>query len=65
MQNMFSVNQDDWRKYVSVHMATAHPMKEPDGTVYNMGTHVSAHSSYKIIKIPPPQPGDVSLLTKY
>ena len=44
-------------------MATAHPMIQPDGTTYNMGTHVSTHSSYKIIKIPPPQPGKVSLYT--
>ncbi|XP_053125224.1 carotenoid-cleaving dioxygenase, mitochondrial isoform X2 [Hemicordylus capensis] len=44
----------NWRKYIAVNGATAHPHYEPDGTAYNMGNSYGKHgSNYNIIKIPP------------
>ncbi|XP_071808797.1 carotenoid-cleaving dioxygenase, mitochondrial-like [Asterias amurensis] len=42
---------------VAVHTATAHPHMDPDGTVYNMGSHFAKKTMYNIIKVPPPEPG--------
>ncbi|KAJ8021498.1 Beta,beta-carotene 9',10'-oxygenase [Holothuria leucospilota] len=49
-------HQHDIRKYVAVHIATAHPHYGNDQTVYNMGSSYGGQSFYNIIKIPPPNP---------
>ncbi|XP_047449236.1 beta-carotene oxygenase 2b [Mugil cephalus] len=44
----------DWRKFIAVNGATAHPHTEPDGTTYNMGnSYTSKGAYYNIIKVPP------------
>ncbi|XP_003977539.1 retinal Mueller cells isomerohydrolase [Takifugu rubripes] len=45
----------DLSKYVSVNGITAHPHKDPDGTVYNIGNCFGKNMSlaYNIVKIPP------------
>uniref|UniRef100_A0A8D0H342 Carotenoid-cleaving dioxygenase, mitochondrial n=1 Tax=Sphenodon punctatus TaxID=8508 RepID=A0A8D0H342_SPHPU len=44
----------NWRNYVAVNGATAHPHYEPDGTAYNMGNSYGSHgSNYNIIRVPP------------
>ncbi|XP_069470373.1 carotenoid-cleaving dioxygenase, mitochondrial-like isoform X2 [Ambystoma mexicanum] len=44
----------EWRKFIAVNGATAHPHYDPDGTVYNMGNSYGKHgSSYNIIRVPP------------
>ncbi|XP_061448268.1 carotenoid-cleaving dioxygenase, mitochondrial [Rhineura floridana] len=44
----------NWRKYVAVNGATAHPHYDPDGTAYNMGNSFGKHgTNYNIIRIPP------------
>ena len=59
---MSTVSWCDWQvdisKIVAVHLATAHPLVDLDGTTYNMGTHFGKVTSYKIIKFPPTEAGD-------
>lgn len=55
--------QVDLSKYLSVNGVTAHPHKDPDGTVYNIGNCFGKNMSlaYNIIKIPPAQKGGVPM----
>ncbi|XP_004646420.2 beta,beta-carotene 9',10'-oxygenase isoform X2 [Octodon degus] len=44
----------DWRKFIAVNGATAHPHYDPDGTVYNMGNSYGPQGSYyNVIRVPP------------
>ena len=47
-------------KYVAVHMATAHPHVDEDGTVYNLGTNFAGAKgpAYSIVKFPPKKVSD-------
>ncbi|XP_048255587.1 retinoid isomerohydrolase-like [Haliotis rufescens] len=38
---------------VALHVATAHPHTDSDGTMYNLGTSFNHKQAYNIIKIPP------------
>lgn len=53
----------DLSKYLSVNGVTAHPHKDPDGTVYNIGNCFGKNMSlaYNIVKIPPAQTGRVHI----
>lgn len=53
--------QVDLSKYLSVNGVTAHPHKDADGTVYNVGNCFGKNMSlaYNIVKIPPAQNGPV------
>ncbi|XP_046576703.1 beta,beta-carotene 15,15'-dioxygenase-like [Haliotis rubra] len=44
-------------KLVAVHIATAHPHTDPDGTMYNLGTSFNHKQAYNIVKIPPQENG--------
>lgn len=35
--------QVDWRKFIAVNGATAHPHYDADGTAYNMGNSYGSH----------------------
>ncbi|XP_039085114.1 beta,beta-carotene 9',10'-oxygenase isoform X4 [Hyaena hyaena] len=49
----------DWRKFIAVNGATAHPHYDPDGTAYNMGNSYGPHGSrYNVIRVPP-EKGDL------
>lgn len=54
------LHQVDLCKYLSVNGVTAHPHRDTDGTVYNIGNCFGKNMSlaYNIIKIPPPQKGE-------
>lgn len=44
----------NWRKFIAVNGATAHPHYDPDGTTYNMGNSYGKHGScYNVIRVPP------------
>ncbi|CAJ1065991.1 beta%2Cbeta-carotene 9',10'-oxygenase-like [Xyrichtys novacula] len=44
----------NWRKFIAVNGATAHPHTEADGTTYNMGnSYTSKGAYYNIICVPP------------
>ncbi|VFV27129.1 carotene-9-monooxygenase [Lynx pardinus] len=44
----------DWRKFIAVNGATAHPHYDADGTAYNMGnSYGSRGSCYNVIRVPP------------
>ncbi|CAH1232194.1 BCO1 [Branchiostoma lanceolatum] len=49
----------DYEKYVAVNGATAHAQNDTDGTTYNMGTTYGKNGGYCLIKIPPPDKGEV------
>lgn len=53
----------DLSKYLSVNGVTAHPHKDADGTVYNIGNCFGKNMSlaYNIVKIPPAQKGPVHI----
>ena len=38
---------------MSLHLNTAHPLKEADGTIYNLGSKFGKRSSYVVFKVPP------------
>ncbi|XP_067679404.1 beta,beta-carotene 15,15'-dioxygenase-like [Haliotis asinina] len=40
-------------QYVAVHLATAHPHTDFDGTMYNLATTFNRKQAYSIVKIPP------------
>ncbi|XP_046576729.1 beta,beta-carotene 15,15'-dioxygenase-like, partial [Haliotis rubra] len=40
-------------QYVAVHLATAHPHTDFDGTMYNLATTFKQKQAYSIVKIPP------------
>ncbi|XP_054854612.1 carotenoid-cleaving dioxygenase, mitochondrial [Eublepharis macularius] len=64
VETLESKEKVDWKKYVAVNGATAHPHYEPDGTAYNMGNSYGKHgSNYNIIQIPPQKssPDDTNL----
>uniref|UniRef100_A0A8C6XCA7 Carotenoid-cleaving dioxygenase, mitochondrial n=1 Tax=Naja naja TaxID=35670 RepID=A0A8C6XCA7_NAJNA len=64
LDTLESKKKVDWKEYVAVNGATAHPHYDPDGTVYNMGNSYGTHgSNYNIIRVPPQtsQPSDSSL----
>ncbi|XP_039206479.1 beta,beta-carotene 9',10'-oxygenase isoform X1 [Crotalus tigris] len=64
LDTLESKEKVNWKKYVAVNGATAHPHYDPDGTVYNMGNSYGMHgSNYNIIRVPPQksQPSDSSL----
>ncbi|XP_070808750.1 carotenoid-cleaving dioxygenase, mitochondrial-like isoform X1 [Pituophis catenifer annectens] len=64
LDTLESKEKVNWKKYVAVNGATAHPHYDPDGTVYNMGSSYGTHgSNYNIIRVPPQksQPSDSSL----
>uniref|UniRef100_A0A6Q2ZDL9 Beta-carotene oxygenase 2b n=1 Tax=Esox lucius TaxID=8010 RepID=A0A6Q2ZDL9_ESOLU len=43
----------NWRKFIAVNGATAHPHTDPDGTTYNMGNSYTAKGAfYNIIRVP-------------
>ncbi|XP_048255585.1 beta,beta-carotene 15,15'-dioxygenase-like [Haliotis rufescens] len=44
-------------KLVAVHVATAHPHTDSDGTMYNLGTSFNHKQAYNIIKVPPKEKG--------
>ncbi|XP_076440805.1 beta,beta-carotene 15,15'-dioxygenase-like [Babylonia areolata] len=46
----------DLHDTVAVHMATAHPHFDTDGTMYNLGTSFNPMSAYSIVAIPPKHP---------
>ncbi|KAK7100696.1 beta,beta-carotene 15,15'-dioxygenase-like [Littorina saxatilis] len=56
-QTLLRKTKVDLRDTVAVHIATAHPHFDTDGTMYNLGTCFNPTSAYSIVSIPPPQPG--------
>uniref|UniRef100_A0A8C5SWH6 Carotenoid-cleaving dioxygenase, mitochondrial n=1 Tax=Laticauda laticaudata TaxID=8630 RepID=A0A8C5SWH6_LATLA len=54
LDTLESKEKVNWKEYVAVNGATAHPHYDPDGTVYNMGNSYGTHgSNYNIIRVPP------------
>lgn len=53
-ENLETLEQVDWSKFIAVNGATAHPHYDPDGTTYNMGnSYGSKGALYNIISVPP------------
>nr|XP_033501374.1 beta,beta-carotene 9',10'-oxygenase isoform X3 [Epinephelus lanceolatus] len=56
-ENLETLQQVDWSKFIAVNGATAHPHYDPDGTTYNMGNSYGAKAIpgalYNIIRVPP------------
>ncbi|XP_042355419.1 beta,beta-carotene 9',10'-oxygenase-like isoform X1 [Plectropomus leopardus] len=53
-ENVETLGQVDWSKFIAVNGATAHPHSDPDGTTYNMGnSYGSKGALYNIIRVPP------------
>ncbi|XP_078028524.1 carotenoid-cleaving dioxygenase, mitochondrial isoform X2 [Epinephelus lanceolatus] len=53
-ENLETLQQVDWSKFIAVNGATAHPHYDPDGTTYNMGNSYGAKGAlYNIIRVPP------------
>ncbi|KAM3830426.1 carotenoid-cleaving dioxygenase, mitochondrial isoform 1-T1 [Vipera latastei] len=64
LDTLESKEKVNWKNYIAVNGATAHPHYDPDGTVYNMGLSYGTHGfNYNIIRVPPQksQPSDSSL----
>lgn len=40
--------QVNWRKFIAVNGATAHPHYDPDGTTYNMGNSYGKHGNIAV-----------------
>ncbi|CAG5135519.1 unnamed protein product, partial [Candidula unifasciata] len=38
--------------YIAVHMGTAHPHQDPDGTMYYFGTNIKYSQAYNFVRIP-------------
>lgn len=57
--NVVCLCQVDLCKYLSVNGVTAHPHKDADGNIYNIGNCFGKNMSlaYNIVKIPPAQTG--------
>ncbi|XP_019490307.1 PREDICTED: beta,beta-carotene 15,15'-dioxygenase [Hipposideros armiger] len=57
----------DYRKYVTVNLATAHPHYDAAGNVLNMGTAIvdKGKTRYVIFKIPAAAPGEVHYRSRY
>ncbi|XP_049897032.1 carotenoid-cleaving dioxygenase, mitochondrial isoform X1 [Epinephelus moara] len=52
-ENLETLQQVDWSKFIAVNGATAHPHYDPDGTTYNMGNSYGAKGAlYNIIRVP-------------
>ena len=58
---MFQVN-DARPDVVTVNQHTAHPHVEKDGSVINLGTAYRSQCMYGIIKMPPPEAGNSTML---
>ncbi|XP_077448038.1 carotenoid-cleaving dioxygenase, mitochondrial-like [Stigmatopora argus] len=53
-ENLETMEQVDWSKFIAVNGATAHPHYDPDGTCFNMGNSYGAKgTTYNIICVPP------------
>ncbi|XP_061818276.1 carotenoid-cleaving dioxygenase, mitochondrial isoform X2 [Nerophis lumbriciformis] len=53
-ENLETLQQVDWSKFIAVNGATAHPHYAPDGTTFNMGNSYGGKgTTYNIISIPP------------
>ncbi|XP_054610854.1 carotenoid-cleaving dioxygenase, mitochondrial isoform X3 [Dunckerocampus dactyliophorus] len=53
-ENLETLEQVDWSKFIAVNGATAHPHYDPDGTTYNMGnSYGGTGAMYNIISVPP------------
>ncbi|KAL7390092.1 hypothetical protein ABVT39_014798 [Epinephelus coioides] len=53
-ENLETLQQVDWSKFIAVNGATAHPHYDPDGTTYNMGNSYGPKGAlYNIIRVPP------------
>ncbi|XP_077448039.1 carotenoid-cleaving dioxygenase, mitochondrial-like isoform X1 [Stigmatopora argus] len=53
-ENLETMEQVDWRKFVAVNTASAHPHYDPDGTSFNVGNSFGMKGAmYNIICIPP------------
>ncbi|ESO91122.1 hypothetical protein LOTGIDRAFT_209535 [Lottia gigantea] len=52
--------QNDLTDYLAVHLSTAHPHLEPDGTLYNLATCFNYTKAFNIVKIPPNSNGNLS-----
>ncbi|XP_061557691.1 carotenoid-cleaving dioxygenase, mitochondrial-like isoform X1 [Phycodurus eques] len=53
-ENLETLEQVDWSKFVAVNGATAHPHYDPDGTCFNMGNSYGGKgTTYNIISVPP------------
>jgi len=58
-EDLSTVGEVDTKQIMSLHLNTAHPLQEADGTVYNLGSKFGRHkSSYVVFKVPPPTDGD-------
>jgi carotenoid cleavage dioxygenase-like enzyme len=55
--------RSDYERF-SLHLATAHPHQDRDGTVYNQGTCFGAKAHHALFKIPPPDKGHPDPLQK-
>ncbi|KAH6919862.1 hypothetical protein HPB50_029150 [Hyalomma asiaticum] len=49
-----TLEKKNLRELVAVHIATAHPLLDPDdGATYNIGTRMSTHPSFVLVHFPP------------
>lgn len=48
-----TLNREDLRKVVALHLITAHPHIDPDdGSTYNVGTQMGRHPSFVLVRFP-------------
>nr|XP_057942199.1 carotenoid-cleaving dioxygenase, mitochondrial [Doryrhamphus excisus] len=63
-ENLETLEQVDWSKFIAVNGATAHPHYDPDGTTYNMGnSYGRSGAMYNIISVPPEKSETENYLT--
>ena len=48
----------DLKELVTVDSATAHPHREKDGTLFNLGAIRTGDYKYTVVKVTPPKPGE-------
>ncbi|XP_050412299.1 beta,beta-carotene 15,15'-dioxygenase isoform X3 [Patella vulgata] len=58
-QTLSKIDQADLGKYVTVHLSTAHPHLEKDGSIYNLATNFDPKAAYNIVQIPAKSDGDL------
>ena len=51
-ESLESENRHNYTKFITVNQATAHPMTDSDGHVYNMGNTFGKQTIYNIFKMP-------------
>ncbi|KAK6177601.1 hypothetical protein SNE40_015669 [Patella caerulea] len=51
-ETLSKIDQVDVGKYLTIHLATAHPHLDKDGSIYNLATNFNPKAAYNIIKIP-------------